>query len=276
MNVIALVLIAVAPGADPLPDNKMPIDSLTYTFGGGGLLGAGGSLKIGSDGKVRYSYISAPHTGSGGIVVEKEWELTKDEMKELFAKLVSDGLLDGAEAVGGIWASGGAQVTSGRWRTTVAVSDKALERLRPLLAKAHPAKWVAKAPAPREAKPNPSGLKQFNYWFAPKAEGDNALLYLGRDGDVSYQRYSNTGKVTTTHVQTAWKIPAADAATILDAIAAGGVLALEDVGGGKFPVHRVEAQVGRWYTLFYVKELPETDRKLLLPLLKKADPEFWK
>lgn len=141
MCAVALALLAL--GADPLPDHKTPIDSLTYAFGGGGFLGAGGSLRIGTDGKVRYSYISAPHTGSGGIVVQKDWELTKDEMKELFTKLVADGLLDGEEAKGGLL--DGIQVTSGRWRTTVA-ADKGMKHLHPLLAKAHAAMWAEKAP----------------------------------------------------------------------------------------------------------------------------------
>ena len=112
MNVVAFVLLMAAPGADPLPDNKVPIDSLAYRFGDG-VFGARGTLSIGRDGKVAYSHATAPHTGSGGQITTKEWELTRDEMKELFAKVVAAGLPSGDELNGGIWATGGAQSRPG-------------------------------------------------------------------------------------------------------------------------------------------------------------------
>lgn len=280
---LALALLAVAPGADPLPGDTGPVDSLVYTFGRNGGAGTapaafgGGSLRIAKDGKVSYHYSSDPFTGSGGRVVQQEWTLTKDELKELFAKMVADGLLEGTDSRSSL---GGVQVTSGRWRTGIAadtVPTKALQHLRPLLTRADPRLWPEVAPAPRAAQPKAGTLTQFNYHFATKADGDFVLMYVGRDGEVSYQRYDHpTPNNTKTRVQTRWTIPAADAAAILDALAAGGVLTAEDVGPGKFPVHRVEAQVGRWFALFYLPERPEVVTKHLLPLMRKADPEFWK
>ena len=88
---------------------------------------------------MKYSYASDPHTGSGGFVVQKDWELTKDEVKELFAKLVADGLLDAAP--GGSVFFDGIQLTSGRWRTGMKaekVPPKAMAHLRELMAKAQP------------------------------------------------------------------------------------------------------------------------------------------
>src|SRR5262245_39879775 len=94
MTPVALAILAaslVRPG--PLPDNRSPIDSLRYTFGGAGIAGPGGSLTISADGKVSFNYISAPQTNSGGLVIQKTWELTAKERTELFRKLVADGLL---------------------------------------------------------------------------------------------------------------------------------------------------------------------------------------
>ena len=44
MTTAYLIFLAGALAANPLPDNKTPIDSLRYTFGGGGLVDAGGNL----------------------------------------------------------------------------------------------------------------------------------------------------------------------------------------------------------------------------------------
>jgi hypothetical protein len=280
MTAVALALLAGTLAAEPLPDNKTPIDSLTYTFGGGGLFSGGGSLTISADGKVKYFYSSAPHTNSGGRVVQQSWELTKEERTALFRKLVDDGLLEAEEGANFL---DGIRVTHGRWRTTIAgdkVPDKAMAHLRPLLSKADPVMWGEKKPAPaKEPAAKPGTLRQFNYYFAPKAEGDHILLYVGRGGEVSYQRYgpvAGAPGTTKTHVQTSWKIPRADAEAVLDALVADGALDLETAEQDRFPVHRVEAQVGRWTTTFYTKPLPEKLTKQLLPLLKKADAEFWK
>src|SRR5215207_1942557 len=122
MTALAAALLAASLGAppNPLPDNKSPIDSLSYSFGGGGLLGAGGSLTISAGGKVAYFYSSAPHTGSGGRVVRKDWELSKEERAELFRKLVADGLLDAEE---GRNFTEQVRVVCGRWSAALA-ADK--------------------------------------------------------------------------------------------------------------------------------------------------------
>lgn len=279
-------VLAGALGIQPLPGTRAPIDSLSYTFGTAGADGAGGRLHIANDGKVSYSHSTAPFTGSGGRVTKKSWELAPAERDELFARLVADGLLEGGEH-GLMW--GDLQVTSGRWRASLKaqkVPATAMRHLRPLLEKAHPALWAEKEPAPDPRKPAPKGAKpvppvgalwQFNYYFAPKAEGDHVLLYLGRGGEVSYQRYAQTSPgATKTHVQTTWTIPAKEAEALLSALAAGGVCDLEVVPRDTFPVHRVEVGTGPWWSTFYTKPLPDRFKALLLPLLRKADPEFWK
>ncbi|MBM3980167.1 MAG: hypothetical protein FJ304_07750 [Planctomycetes bacterium] len=290
MTALVLALLGLAP--NPVPDNKTTIDSFSFSFGapdkhggkfdtlalgGAPALGAGGSLTVAKDGKVTYTYSSAPFTGSGGRVVKKEWALSKDELKALFAKLVADGLLDGDANPD---AHSGIRVTSGRWYAYIEqVPEKAMAHIKVLLVKADPVLWEEKKPAPKPPAPKPGVLRQFNYYFAPKADGDHALLYVGRTGEVSYQRYGPTPGVpqsTTTHVQTSWKIEPADAERLLDALAAGGALDLEIAEREKFPIHRVEAQVGRWNTTHYTKPLPDPLLKLLLPLLKKADAGYWK
>lgn len=297
MTALVLALLGLAP--NPLPDNKTPIDSLSFSFSAPGkfgreapgrrgaldgergapAFGAGGSLTVSKDGKVTYTYSSAPFTGSGGRVVKKEWELSKNELKELFAKLVTDGLLDGGDA-GDVFY--GIRVTSGRWYSYLPpeqVPEKAMAHIKALLVKADPVLWGEKKPLPKPPAVKPGVLRQFNYYFAPKADGDHALLYVGRTGEVSYKRYGPTPGVarsTTTHVQTSWKIAPADAERLLDALAAGGALDLEEVEREKFPIHRVEAQVGRWNTTHYTKPLPEPLLKLLFPLLKRADADYWK
>ena len=275
MTAAYLIFLAGTLAANPLPDNKTPIDSLTYTFGiGGGTFGAGGRLTISPDGKVSYYFSSDPFTGSGGRVVNKSWELTKEERTELFRKLVADGLLEAEE--GGTVLSG-IRVTSGRWRATLdpdKVPEKAMAHLRPLLGKADPVLWPEKKKEEAKAPAAPPGkLATFIYYFVPKKEGDYATLVVSRDGKVRYaRRPPNAAKP----IQEEWTIPAKDAEALLDALVADGLLDLEDVGRDKFPNHGIDVQVGRWRTSFGVKELPEKFKKPLLPLLKKADADFWK
>ncbi len=286
MTAITLALLALA--ANPLPDNKIPIDSLSYSFSSGGgngdrvgrLFGPAGHLSISKDGKVGYSHQTAPDTGSGGIVTQKSWELTKDELKELFAKLVADGFLD-AEGPAGAALPGEMRVTSGRWHATLPaqrVPNKAFAHLRPLLAKAHPVLWGEKPAVKEPPVPKPGVLNSFGYYHAPKLNGDQITLYVMRDGKVSYRRYGhpngpNAGK---TFADERWTIPAKDAETLLDALATDGLLDLEEAKADQFPLHRAEAQVGRWQTTFYAKAWPEKIAKHIRPLLRKADAEFWK
>ncbi len=284
MTAMSLALLAVVLTANPLPDNKMPIDSLSYSFSGpsapGGIaLGPMGHLSISKDGKVGYSHQTNPDTGSGGVVTQKRWELTKDEQKELFAKLVADGLLETGEP-NGIALPGEIRVTSGRWHATVPaqkVPHKAFAHLRSVMGKAHHI-WAEK-PAPKEPPvPKPGILHAFGYYHVPKEQGDQVTLYLRRDGRVHYRRFGHPDSPAagTTYAKEEWTIPAKDAEALLDTLAADGVCDLEDVGHMKAPIHRIEVQVGRWQTTYYTKEPPEKIAKHLRPLLKKADPEFWK
>ena len=275
MTTTYLVFLAGTLAANPLPDNKVPIDSLTYTFGeGGGLAGGGGRLTITKEGKVSYSFSSHPFTGSGGRVVQTSWELSKEERNELFRKLVDGGLL---EAEDGDTVTGGIRVTSGRWRATLAaekVPDKAMAHLRPLLTKADPVKWPEKkAVAAKNPPAKPGTLTTLIHHFMPKKDGDYTSLVVSRDGKVYYVRHI-PGPAEP--VKAEWTIPAKDAEALLDGLVADGLFELEDVGRDKYPGHTIDTKVGRWQTTFHVKELPEKLSRRLLPLLRKADAEFWK
>jgi hypothetical protein len=273
---LALLAAALAAPPGPLPNGKS-FDALTYSFGNG-VLGPTGSLSIAADGKASYFYSSAPHTGSGGRVVKKEWTLTKEEKAELFRKLVEAGLLDLPEGHG-VPFSPGIAVSSGKWRTTLGghIPDKVMAQLRPVLAKADPGMW-AEEPAAKPAKSEPVKLKSVSYTFTPKADGESASLYLQPGGVVLYRRQAarNAPAGPFFVVEKEWKLPAKEMEALFDALTTDGLFDLDDTGGGKFPSHQVEAQAGRWQTRFHPKELPEKVRKHLLPLLQKADAEFWK
>lgn len=271
-----LAFLAATLAAPPasLPDGKS-FDALTYAFGGWGAFGPMGRLSIATDGKVTYSSSSAPHTGSGGVVVNKEWALTKEEKVELFAKLVEAGLLElgadrGAPHGHGFW------VSSGKWVLPLngaKVPDKVLAVLRPLLTKADPDMWGEKP-----AKPEPVGLKSVGYTFAPKAKGELVSLNVYRSGLVQYRRVAAPDAPDGRYyaVEKDWKQTAKEAEALLDALVADGLFDLEDTKGGTYPQHKIIGSVGRWNATFYPKELPEKVSKHLLPLLKKADAEFWK
>jgi hypothetical protein len=273
MTPVLVAVLAGALAADPLPDNKAPIDSLYYSFTLGGVFGPGGSLKISADNEVSYFYSSAPHTGSGGTVVSKNWELTKEERMKLFTKLVDDGLL---ELAPGGPATSSIRVTRGRWRMTV-TADKLPERvmrhLRPLLVKAHPGAWAVKEAAVKEPPAKPSVLAYVIYHFRAKENGDQTALRLFRTGKVLYSRQPSGGAKP---IQVEWTVPAKDAEALLDGLVADGLFDLKDAGDGAFPSHMIEGSAGRWSTSFHVKDLPESASGRLLPLLRKADAEFWK
>ncbi|MBM3978968.1 MAG: hypothetical protein FJ304_01535 [Planctomycetes bacterium] len=276
----SLVLLAagLATPPSPVPDGKT-FDALTYTFGGGGGFGAGGSLAIKADGKVTYFYSSAPHTGSGGRVVKKDWTITKDEKTELFAKLVAAGLLDMPAAHAVVLGGGGFQVSSGKWTLSLGganVPDKVLDALRPLLAKADDKTWP---PSPvKAAKPEPVVFQSFGYTLVPKANGRPISLYVTRAGGVQYRRVAAAdapdGKYYA--VEKDWKLTAKEAESLFDALAADGLFDLDDAGAAMYPSHTVTAHAGRWSATFAPKELPAKVTKHLLPLLKKADADYWK
>jgi len=270
-----LALLAASFAADPLPDDKTPIDSLTYTFGGGVAgLGPTGSLSISKDGKVQYFYSSAPHTGSGGRVVQQKWELSKEERTTLFRKLVDDGLLETEEGKSFLESI---RVTHGRWWRMLApdkVPEKAMAHLRPLLAKADPELWSEKKPAPPKQPPSkPGTVTWLSYHLTTKKDGDRIALTFTRDGKAHYFRSSPD---LAKPVEVAWSMPAKDAEALLDSLAADGLFELADGDGDKYPGHLIEAATGKWRIAIRPKEIPEKLLKPMLPLLKKADADFWK
>ena len=110
-----------------------------------------------------------------------------------------------------------------------------------------------------------------------KVTGDSVSLDIARNGLVTYRRQANpTAGERPTVVSTQWMLPVAEAAALLDALVAAGVLAFDDTGGGRFPNHAITAHAGRWHTLYHPRELPEDMFKYLRPLLEKADAAFWK
>jgi hypothetical protein len=274
---LVLLTAALAAPPGPLPDGKS-FDAFTYAFGAGGL-GPGGAFGIAADGKVSYFYSSAPHTGSGGHIVKKEWTLTKEEKAELFSKLLEAGLLELPEGHGVPYANG-FLVSSGKWRlhlSSVKVPDKVMALLRPLLTKAHPELWAEK-PEPKPAKPEPVVLKSVSYTFTPKADGEIVSLYIQQNGVMRYTRQGGRDAPAGAlyAVVKEWKITAKELEALLGELATDGLFDLEDTGGGKYPSHTISAYAGRWQTTFHPKELPEKVSKHLMPLLKKADAEFWK
>jgi len=263
-----------SPGA--LPDGKT-LDALSYTFGGGPF-GPSGTLSIAADGKVSYNFSSAPSTGSGGRVVKMEWAFTKEQKAELFGKLVEAGLL---EMPGGpsVPFSNGFVVSSGKWRlslSSVKVPDKVMALLRPLLAKAHPELW-AENPEPKPSKPERLKLSSLGYTYTPKANGEIVSLHLQPNDTVRYTRrcVPNAPAGPLYVVEKDWKLTTKEMETLFESLVSDGLCELEDSGGG-YPKHSFSAYAGRWSATFNPKELPDKVSSHLLPLLKKADAEFWK
>jgi hypothetical protein len=275
---LTVALFLAAPLADPLPDGKS-IDTLTFSFSGGGDVHAGGSFTLTAEGKVSYSHQTAPFTGSGGVVTSKSWDIPKSEAAAVLSGLLEDGLLD-LPAGGTPLASSGAtiRVTSGKWFATVAahpVPEKILGHMRPYLEKAHPAMWKKPAPPPKDAKPVLTNLR---YTFTAKVEGEAVILTVARDGRVSYTRRTHPtapgGQKNL--VSQGWALPKDDAARLLNALVADGLFDLEDTLGQKFPNHGIDAHAGPWRRVSHPKDMPDAVMKHLRPLLEKADPEVWK
>ena len=271
MILLVLALLAAPPAS--LPDGKA-FDTLRFSFHNGVPgLGPGGHLSITADGKLHYQYVSAPHTGSGGHVVDTKWEIPKAEVEKLFRDLVEHGLLDLPEGVA--FGTNTFFISSGRWGmalTANPVPEKILADLRPYLGKADRNFWKEKPLA--KSKPVPTRL---DYTFTEKDGAPQIALAITREGNVIYSRYDHTapeGKRLL--VNESWSIKPGEAETLLDALIACGLLGAADTGGGKFPDHFVQIQAGKWRTALHPKELPDAAMKLLRPLLEKADPEVWK
>ncbi len=151
VSVVAAVALARGgPPADDkraaLPDNKT-IDSLhlSVTTDPGKRLGPVATLTVTRDGKVTYSHATAPHTGSGGKVTQKRWDIPPQQAAAILAGVVEDGLLD-LPAGGRAKAHYYAAVTYGRWQMALFLNDrpdKVLKRVLPLLRHAHPEVWGA-------------------------------------------------------------------------------------------------------------------------------------
>jgi hypothetical protein len=271
---LTLALLATLPAADPLPDGKT-IDSLHFSFNKGVPgLGPNGSLTVTADGKVSYHYISAPHTGSGGRVIDTKWEVPKAEVAALFRNLVEHGLLDLPD--GRALGTHSFRVTSGRWHMTVGadpIPEKILADLRPYLEKVHADMWKEKPAAPAQ-KPV---LTWLQYAFTEKADGAQITLTLGRGGGVSYTRRDNSAPAgKQMPVYETWYLKRDEAEKLFDALIADGLADLDDTGKGKFPSHSVQVFAGKWSTVFYPKEMPDAVMKHFRPLLEKADPAAWK
>lgn len=274
---IPLILTLLAALPDRLPDGKT-FDWLSFRFSRGvSGLGPNGTLVIPADGKLQYQYLSAPHTGSGGHVVEKKWEIPKAEVARLFRDLVDHGLFDLPEGQGKGQLNGANDfsIYSGRWSmnlTANPVPEKLLADLRPYLIAAHAEEWKEKPLA--NEKPVPT---RFEYTLTEKAGAPETSLAIDRAGYVIYFRHDSSlprGKQLL--VSESWSIGRMEAVTLLESLLAEGLFDEPDTLGAVFPKHVVQMHAGKWRNTLYPKELPARAMKLLAPLLEKADPEIWK
>ena len=297
MNAVALTLLAGALAAPPgpFPDGKT-IDSFTLHFGAFGNVGGGGTLNVSGDGKVTYEHETAPPWAppvispfSGnplpvfrrGTITEKEWKITKEQAAELFRKLVADGLLDLPAQLPkfkpvDFYPQYTFEAKSGKWSqfcSAETVPDKLMAHLRPLLTKAHPELWAEKPDDRAPSKPGELSSVTYTRW--PNADfRDYATLCVRRDGKVTYTRDAAVGDAPKTSVGLSWVISAKDAAALLDALVADGLLDLKDTEQGERDT--ILAFSGRWEVRFRTRGLPDALSERLLPLLKKADTKFWK
>lgn len=291
MNAIALAILAgtLAAPPSPFPDGKT-IEGFTFSFGERGKFPRG-TLTVNADGKVAYEHLVSPTQfvpTDGGLgfrvqrdgTTEKQWQVTKEETAELFRKLVADGLFDVPAppplSLTDLGPRYSFEAAAGKWSFHAgadAVPDKVMAHLRPLLAKAHPELWAEKpVPAPRPEPPAKLGeLSSVRY--IPRLRGQEYVnLSVERNGKVSYQRIKTAGDNET--LERTWTMPAKDAEVLLDALVSDGLLDLSDNKTGTGDL--IVASAGRWNATFHVNQLPEALSKRLLPLMKKADPEFWK
>jgi len=146
---------------------------------------------------------------------------------------------------------------------------------------------------------------RFRYTFAQGPGGHTVELAVARDGTVTYKRATDPRLIDEQPkvvVKDEWKIPAKDAVALLDALTADGFFELKDARVWEKllkperdgprpaldppkqkerqplirPYYALGAEAGRWHTDFTLWEMPEKVQKHFLPLLKKADAEFWK
>jgi hypothetical protein len=272
----ALLILAAAQPAKPvpLPDAKA-IDSVTFAIGGE-IFPPTGHLTVTAAGKVTYRDQPALYTtSSGGNVHTAEWEIPKDEAAKLLAGLVADGLLD---LPGRVTHAKDTRFTvaSGKWKMYLAanpVPEKLMARLQPLLEKADPHRWKPR-PAPAPAKP---AVTHFEF-TRTLPDGQQVTFGFWRPGGGSYVRRrpagdpQGAGAVATGPLS----IDKDEAAKLLDALAADGVLDLKDAPPGTAAAYHVQVFSGRWTIETRPAELPDAVMKHLRPVLEKADPEVWK
>jgi len=125
-----------------LPDNKT-IDTFQCSLGTAAL-GPVTTFSVTRAGKVHYSYASQPHTGSGGKVVQKEWDIPEKEALVLLNGLVEDGLLALEEDAGNKFPRYSFTVTYGRWQLSArpkGFGEPLMKRLQPYLEQADPEQW---------------------------------------------------------------------------------------------------------------------------------------
>ena len=276
MTPAALVLLAAALAAppDPLPDGKT-IDSFTFAVGGG-VFRPTGALTVTADGKIKYyDQPGIWTTSSGGPVHKAEWEITKDEAAKLFTGLIADGLLDLPSTVRSTDTTR-FTVAHGRWRLYLRadpVPEKLMARLQPLLEKADPNMWKKGKPVAAE-KP---AVTMFEFTFTTD-KGHEVVFGLWRNGNVVYTRRppASTPGGASPVASDFTPIDSAEAAKLLDALAAAGALDIADATGAAIPKYHVQVFAGRWTIEARPVELPDAVMKHLRPMLEKADPTVWK
>lgn len=269
--------LAVLAGMFPpsSPPGGRPVDYVVYGFADPDRYARAVSLRVERGGRVTYTYSANMDVGYVPPPVKKEWTIGADEAKALIDHLVADGLLDLSDGTG----RGHAHFAAGSGRWSVGISpdaapDRLTARLRPLLATADPERWGGKAvKPPAGARPE---VARMTYTFVTAPAGQAVTLEVTRGGAVGYRR-DTVPPARKPVVSAEQTIPAADTAALLDALAADGLFDADAAAdGGRYPNHLVQAAAGRWRLHYYPKELPEKAAKRLLPLLQKADPEFWK
>lgn len=109
------------------------------------LEGPEATLVVNRDGRVTYSRKTHPNTPGGSkVLVDHGWAIPAADAAKLLDALVTDGLFDLTDTLGGKFPSHHIEASAGRWRTTLfpkQMSDAVMKHLRPLLEKGEPELW---------------------------------------------------------------------------------------------------------------------------------------
>jgi hypothetical protein len=137
-------------------------------------------LSITRKGKIHYLYSTAPHTGSGGRVVNKDWEISSEDASILLDGLVSDGLLNAKVIYNEKdFPSHHVTMSYGEWQRShylKELPDKVYQRILPLMNKVHPEVWTIKKESESDKK-NAEELIDKDGWSKPD-NGVQARLKL--------------------------------------------------------------------------------------------------